>query len=63
MMYTYIDTLWLQAKEAVGAAQQKASEALGSAKETLTGAVRLRSGCSSSLLSMFCTSASILAGQ
>ena len=29
-----------QAKDAVGAAQQKASEALGSAKETLTGTVR-----------------------
>jgi hypothetical protein len=34
---------WSQAKEAVGAAQQKASEALGSAKDTLTGAVRLSS--------------------
>ena len=39
---SYVD----QAKEAVGAAQQKASDALGSAKDTLTGAVSFSISCS-----------------
>ena len=34
---SYVD----QAKDALGSAQQKASEALGSAKETLTGTVNI----------------------